>query len=257
MKVDILICSWYKDIPYLEMCLQSIRRFASGFGDVRLLVALEEVPEFMPIASEFQTDLCHYNRDQHPVKWHLHHQAMKCNADKFCINADFILHTDSDCIFTESVSPRDYFVDGKPELLVQSYETCGGERQWKGPTERALGFSCSHETMRRHPAVHYRGMYKEMRECVELVHKMPFDEYVLSCKPDFPWGFSEFNALGSFVLNSHWAEKYHIIDTGAVGHPPSSKKLVQFWSHSPKNQPQSTPWGLNMTPEKAFNKLLK
>lgn len=233
MKVSILIVTYAKDIEWLRYCLKSIRKCATGFHEVVVVYPRQEIREFEPICLEFEEwariglrwDVF---QQANPPLGQLHHQIQKCHADSYCSDSDFILHVDADCIFTESVTPYNYFVDDKPVLLIQSYESLGSAVPWKGCTEKALAFPCPFETMRRHPAIHYRYTYADVRKRVEEVHNCHFFSYVLAQKPAFPQGFSEFNALGSFALKNY-PNSYHLIDVGKEPHPHS--KLTQFWSH--------------------------
>jgi hypothetical protein len=161
---------------------------------------------------------------------------MKCKADEICPIADFILHIDSDCVFTDNVTPDDYFVNGNPVLLYQSYESLfrlqggatGGYGNWQNVTSIALGWKVLNETMRRHPSVHYRGIYKDMRDFITKRFGS-FDEYVLSRKDIYPQGFTEFNTLGSFVEKFH-NDKYHWINVEEPANRPKDK-VLQNWSH--------------------------
>lgn len=234
MNVQIQIVSYFKDRGWLDYAIESIEKFCSGFAGVVLVIPQDELNHFIDVKSNM-ISIKTYNRTKDKSKWHLHHQIMKCNAELYCPEADFILHTDSDCIFTEPITPNEYFVDGKPVMLVEKYERLGGSN-WKTTTDKALGINSVWETMRRHPAVHYRGMYSQFRSAVMAHNRMQFENYVLRCKPDFPWGFSEFNAIGNFIMQRpEWRDKYHIIDLETQQRPKD--KLLQFWSH----------WGLDGT----------
>jgi hypothetical protein len=180
---------------------------------------------------------CHYFEEAPPPKGHLHHQIIKCEADIVCPSADLIMHIDSDCVFHEPVKPESYMVNGKPMFLIGRYGKVNGADCWKPPTERALGHPVEYETMRWHPAVHYRMVYPELRERIEKVHGIPFEEYVFNQKPDFPCGFSEFNALGQIALRPEWAQKYHIYDVSNGKFPHSY--LTQMWSHGGLDKQQS------------------
>lgn len=236
-KVDILIASYARDYDWCEFNLRSIVKFATGFHGVTLLVPSHDAALFLKLEQK-------YTRPELPVlvkhyvvmpgKEFNHHQAMKCYADVFCPQADFILHTDSDCIFTAPVTPDDYFVDGKPVLLKRAYAdiaSSGSEHAgsiwWQAQTERALGFPCPYETMRRHPAVHPKWIYSWLRSHIERIHLTPFTDYVLKQKEAALQGFSEFNALGSFAHEFH-ENDYHWIDQQFEADPP--KKLHQNWS---------------------------
>lgn len=232
MKTEIAIVSWAKDIEYLKGCLSSIRKFASGFSGVTLLVPEQERNQFSWVQ---EVDLKTYDRVADSRLFHLQHQAMKCRADEWCPDADLIFFMDSDCFFIEPVTPADYLVNGKPVLCIENFARLGGN-PWKATTDRALGINSQFETMRRHGAIHYRGLFPEFRKLVENVNKMPFMDYVLSCKPDYPWGYSEFVALGNFALMSHWRPKYHFIDVGEQAYPPDH--LLDVWSHAPPEAAQ-------------------
>ena len=257
MKTEIFIVSYSPDIQYLEYCIRSVEKFARGFSGVTLLVPTHERKMGLWANFEYRNGikikLRDYTVPDNRALWHLAHQIQKCRAEEWCPDADLILHTDSDCIFTEAVTPDDYIIDGKPRLMIEDFTRMPGSH-WKDTTERALGTTAKYETMRQHPAVHYAGMYGDMRRRVEAVHNMPFNDYVLAQKPDFPWGFSEFCALGAFVLiASKWKSKYHIIDLGRSPWPKT--KLMQFWSHGPIDSEQPMPNGGKGTPMAVFKML--
>lgn len=244
-----MICSWRNDIQYLEYCLRSIAKFATGFQNIVLVVAEEEEKLFR----QYQSDcvLKAYKRVSEPIKWHLDSQAQKCLADVHC-TADFVCFVDSDCCFIEPVTPSDYFASGKPILLIESFDRLP-DNPWKWPTDKALGIDAKWESMRRHGAVHYRGLFVEFRRHIQNNHGVLFRDYVLSCKPEFPWGFSEFVALGNFAIISPWKDKYHFIDLGMQVRPKD--KLLQFWSHAPIDKLQDLPSGGKGTPMEEFRRL--
>jgi hypothetical protein len=169
-----------------------------------------------------------------------------CRADELCPYADFILFTDSDCIFTKPVCPADYFVGGKPVMLGKTFASMEREKCpalcWRQPTIDALGFAPEYETMRRHPAVHPRGLFAPFRAAVEKHTGRAFDEYVLGCKSTYPQGFAEFPSLGAFALKT-MPEQYHFVDVDGPGMDAKADsgssmtepRLTQFWSHHIKN----------------------
>lgn len=231
MNTQIFIVSYSKDIPWLEYCLRSISKFCQGFGGTRLLVPQQEQHLFTTLAAKHGVILLTYDRNTPPIKWHIHHQLEKCRADQWCPDADFILHTDSDCVFRETVTPGDYFHDRKPILLMEPYTAIDHPHRggWKATTERAVGFPVEYEFMCRHPAVHYQALYGDIRRTVEQVHGTSFEDYVLSVKPDYPWGISEHNVMGAIAHTAKWHDLYHWIDVSKEARPHD--KLLQFWSH--------------------------
>ncbi len=230
LAVEILIVSFSKDRDWLLHCLNSVRKFCEGFSGTTVLVPEVERNEFASFARSHGVRLACYDRQRDPILWHLDHQRMKSRADEVCPDADLILHVDSDCVFTERASPDDYLLRGRPVHVVKPYASFKSALPpWRACTEAAVGWAVHHETMCRLPILHWRDLYSALRTRVETVHGRPFDEYVLSCAPTFPWGFSEFNALGQLALSEPWRHRYHIVDKSVETPPPS--KLRQFWSH--------------------------
>lgn len=240
-KVEILIVSYAKDLPYLRWCLESIKKFATDFSGVTLVVPSVEIGDFKDFAQETNWKLRVYNRTEDKRKWHLAAQVEKCLADQHCPDADFILHTDSDCIFTEPVTPDDYFVNGKPVMVIEAYSRLKGN-PWQSIVRKALGWLPEYETMRRHPQVNPVGIYADVRQRVERVNRMRFADWVLMQKGDFPFGFTEHNTIGAVALRDlRWRTAYHWIDAGKE--TPPKEKLLQFWSHSPPDKPQKSQHG--------------
>lgn len=255
--VEIFIVTYHKDAEFLKYSLYSIKKFARGFAGVTVVCPDRDVEVIEPICREWGPEGTALELFQeHDGKGMLHHMAIKCMADHFC-QSDFILHTDSDCIFTEPITPLDYFVGGKPVLLMEHYDRFIDRYptilQWKVTSEKALRFKCDYETMRRHPAVHPRAVYAGVRERIERVHKMPFLDYVLSCKPDFPQGFSEFNVIGGYA-RKEMADHYLWIDTAET--VPPKDKVCQFWSHGGLDRPTDTGAFVPDTPRTIIKRIL-
>lgn len=240
MNVSIHIASHAKDRDYLFWCLRSIIKFARGFYRVVVTVPAQEIKQFPRNELPGQPLVTTYTRTPDTSRWQLQAQIQKCRADIHCPRADFILHMDSDCIFTDHVRPEDYFIDDKPYMLIESYEHLPADTPWKAVTEKVLGQPCAWETMRRHPQVNPVAVYSELRQHVESVHHLPFEVWVLTQRGGWPPGFSEHNAIGSFALaHPQLKNEYHWIDVKKDPVPPD--RIKQFWSLSPVDQPQGTP----------------
>lgn len=250
MTVDILIATCLKDMAYLEYCVKSVHKFASGFNRLVLVVAQEEEPHFRKFCEGAQVKT--YQRTPDQVKWQIAAQAQKCMADLHC-EADFIFMMDSDCVFIEPVTPADYFVSRKPVMLYESYLNLPG-CPWREPTEKALGWPVEHEFMRRHGQTLPRRVFFDMRERIQNLHQMPFENYVLAQKPTFPWFFSEHNCLGAYAFHDpHWRGEIHWVNLAM--HVRPKDKLYQAWSHSPPHLPQALPIGGNGVPLELYQKL--
>lgn len=229
MKTSILIVSHAKDIRWAKFCLFSIKQFATGFYEVVVAVPTADIGAFADTAQATGVRLVPFDQARPPLG-HLDHEVQKCMADKYCPTTDCVMHVDSDCFFRAPVTPDTYFHDGKPVLLIQDFNNAGPARCWKASTEKALGHAVKYETMRRHPAVHYLGVYENLRDAVSRAHRCHFSQYVLS-QPTNPIGFSEFNCLGQIALLPQWRDRYTVINVDFAPYPQSP--LVQFWSHGP------------------------
>jgi len=241
MKTDIFIVTHSRHLPWLRLCLQSIRKFASGFHRVVIVVPMAECGAFNLIQDfDSRISLCTFRQSDPPLS-HLHHCYVKCTANEFDCTADYFLYIDSDCVFREPVAPEDYFVGDKPVLLCEAYESIIRKKMpeicWRDGTSKTLGFVPTHECMRRHPAVHSSDVLKKFRQHVEAVHHMNMLDYALAQRPDFPVGFNDFNNLGAYAHRFH-PDQYHLIDL--TDHPElrPHDKLVQYWSHGDPTRPQ-------------------
>lgn len=254
MKTSILIVTHLPDLAYLEFNLRSIAKFATGFHEVVVLVPQDEYDKFNHLPSLYPISLVYYFRNSQPSHWHLAHQVQKCRADSWCPDADFVLHTDSDCMLTEPVSPEDYFVDGKPVMLYTHYDRLEEKTPWRPVVSAVLKRRVNHEFMRRHPQVNPIGVYPALRDHIEQLHGKGFDEFVMSRKPN-PLGFSEHNVIGAFAFdNPGFKTSYHWHNTETDGVP--KEKLLQFWSYSPVDKPQKTPHGHHTIPAEVAERIL-
>lgn len=249
-KVAINYCTFARDLEWTDVSLGSFRKYASGFSAVTIVVPTCDVDKFLPFERRYSTPECPVlikNFLEYPGKGFVHHLAMKCYADVFQPDATHILHMDPDTLFCAPVTPDDYFIDGKPVLVIEPYAALprikehawDGRLNWKGVTEAALKFDCEYETMCRHPAVHKKEAYDAMRKYIESIHLTPFVDFVIKQKNSFPQGFGEFNTLGSYV-HKFMHDEYHFWDRGHKGIASDPEpKVKQLWSYSGANNPEN------------------
>lgn len=245
------------DCQFLKYCLYSIREFAAGFSGVTVMCPDRDVEVIEPVCREWGPENLSLEMfTEVEGKGMLHHMAIECMADQFC-DADFILHFDSDLIFLEKVTPADYFVAGKPVLLMEAYERFKdnhpGVLRWQETTQKAIGKPVSFEFMRRHPAVHHRDIYAKTRETVEAEQKKPFLDWAVSGQNEFPQSWSEYNVLGA-VAWIRARPRYHWINTG--NDLPPKSKLWQGWSHGGLDRPSDQGQFVPQTPREIFKKVL-
>lgn len=246
-NVGLLYVTFARDLQWLDYSLQSFRKYATGFTNVAIVVPTCDVEQFLYLEKKFSTDICPVlikSFLEYPAKGFVHHLAMKCYGDVFLPKSSFILHMDPDCLWHTKFDVDDYFVGGKPTLLIEPFDAIRqagheGRYGWRRVVEEALKFPVTHETMCRHPAVHHRWIYKAVREHMEAQHTTPFLDYVLRQTNKFPHGFCEFNTLGAYALERH-RDKYHFIDRAFDGemHDPIPL-LDQMWSYQGADSPEN------------------
>jgi hypothetical protein len=178
--------------------------------------------------------------DWPPGKGMLMHMRHIVYADEWCPDADFIAHIDADCIFTEPVTPEDYVKDGRPILRYELFDRItkrhGGVGKWKEVTEKCLPFPIPYETMRCHPEVYHRGLYRETRDLMKIKTGKSVDDYMQEQRNEFPQSFCEFCTLGNVVME-RFRDHYVLVEQSGDTVVPSNK-LQQFWSHGPINESQ-------------------
>lgn len=236
MRTDILIVTFAKDIEFAKYSLISINKFCSGFGQVLIVVPMQDVDMFIAIASPFGFNVRGFHERE--GKGMLHHQAIICEADKWCNQADTILHIDADCIFWEPCTPDDYLLNGKPILYRERFEDFKIHEtrySWKKCVEDATGIIPEWETMVRHPSIFLRKTYEDTRDIISAHTNQGWREYILSCKNDYPQTFTEFPTLGAIALQFH-ADGYHWVDYSTqpinnYEYDRTLDKLKAFWSH--------------------------
>jgi len=246
-RVEVNYTTFARDLEWMDYSLRSFRKYTTGFSGVTIVVPTVDVEKFLPLEKRYSTPDCPVwikNFIEYPGKGFVHHLAMKMYADVFHPNATHVLHMDPDSLWIAPATPEDYFVDDKPVLLIEPYESIkkyhAGRFHWKEVTEGTLKFNCDYETMCRHPAVHCRWLYRELRDYIEKIHVIPFENYCLKQKNSFPQSLGEFNSLGAFALEKH-KDEYHFINRGYDEEASDpNKKVLQLWSYtgvrSPENQ---------------------
>jgi hypothetical protein len=113
-------------------------------------------------------------------------------------DADFFIHIDSDCVFTQQVSRLD-FLDKQGRVYVKRVEYAKlneAFRRWQAGAERLVNESVPMETMTGFPFVFPREAYQGLIEHVERQHEKPFLETLKSLKD-----FNEFTPLGHYLIH--------------------------------------------------------
>lgn len=229
-KTDIFIRAYPKDLKWFKYCLDSIELFARDFGMVNVVCTEQDKSAILTSLVGRHNTVLHLD-PPNGGGW-IEQQLSKFNSDRYT-DADFICHFDMDCIFTEPVTPLDYFTDGKPDLWYDEYDGPNlrdhpGVQAYRPTTAKALGLPVSDvtvETLRRFPIVYPRWLYKATRERIEKTHGIPIAEYI---KRNIG-GMGECNVLGFWGYKTRPEEfaLWHM--NNYCNKPP---KLKQYWSHS-------------------------
>ena len=234
MTCSILIKSFPKDFAWLSYCLKSIHKFASGFSEIVVVIPddsdlhltcerLVKIHEPGPLATSVYDHGSGYSFQQ----------VVKMNADKYT-TADFILHIDSDTIFTRPVyafdsieGPSPFITNDKPLWLMTPFkDILPTDKNLAAHVEamrRFSGIDPEWEYMRRMGQVIPRWAYACFREFCLTKHGMTFEQYAMS--QGFR-GISEFNLMGH-LLHREYPNFIHFHDT-RYGIPDSC--VMQSWS---------------------------
>lgn len=238
MRLVLQYTTFRRDLAWLDYSLMSFRKFCTGFSGVKIVVPTTDIDAFLPLEQKYSTPDCPVlvrTFMEYPGKGFCHHMAMICYADVFSPDATHIAHIDPDCLFTRPTSPSDYIIDDRPILLIEPFDAIRqhghmGRYGWKAVTENALKIPVQYETMCRHPAVHCKWLYKAVREHMEARHSIPFYDYVLRGKNDFPHEYAEFPTLGAFAVEMY-PHKYVFINRGFDQEKNDPiPHLEQFWA---------------------------
>jgi hypothetical protein len=220
-RMAIFIRTFKNDAQWLVYCLRSIKKFCTGYSEVVLACPKEDMAVIQQVVAPYRHRVVPVEND--PAKGYLEQQVTKLCADQFT-DAEYILMTDSDCLFIVPNTPLSWFTNGRIVHLITPWAALegGGAMVWRKPTEAALGYPCEYETMRRHPFVFPRSVIANCRKWIENRHRKPIREYVLSTG-----GFSEFNSLASYAM-SREPQWFTFVNTTNNPLPPEIVK--QFWS---------------------------
>lgn len=240
MKTAILMVTYRKDIDFAVYAFEAVKKYATGFSDLVCCVPTPDVPLFAAAAEPCGFRVVGF--DERKGKGMLHHMVKILEADLLCPEADAILHMDADCMFTAPVTPADYFDGDKPIVFRQRYESFrrfDSRYSWKAAVRNATGIDPEWETMCRHPSVYLREVYAATREIITAHVQQDWEEYVLSCRNEYPQTFAEFPTLGAVAIKcSDW--RYSWVEVALVDDaqrlydiipPQPPAKLTAFWSH--------------------------
>lgn len=217
MTCDIFVRSYAGDFEWLTYCLRSIQRFAKGFRKTIVVVPHGQHP---PTGTAETVFFIHEKMDGY-----LDQQSCKLHADSFT-DADYILYTDSDTIFTREITPSDCVDGNRANWLYTPYSSLTGDNAqfWRAVTEKAMKRPVEFEFMRRHPFCVPRWALEGLRQWFWRVHGMSLENYI-AAQPSKD--FSEWNIMGAWLWNHH-RERINWTNTDVELGVPF---VHQHWSH--------------------------
>lgn len=232
---QIFLVTYHKDIPWLEFCLRSVKKFCTGFTGLTLVVPNAEMSLFKRFKDE---GISLKGFDERPGKGMLHHMAIECMADQFVPpGTECVLHLDADTIFNGPTDASQFFRDGKPIYVWRTYDSLYDPQRkvnsdcviWKERTEKALGFQTNVYGMCVMPCINSLKLFPEFRAWIEEQHKMSFVDWFCSGPNAFPQDVSEYAALGAFAKEL-MPDLYHWLD--CAKEPVPKENSFHFHSHS-------------------------
>lgn len=237
---EILIVSYSKDLPWLELCLESIRKFLTGFQGVTIAYPEHETHLFAHLPVKFGTRGFSY--PEVAGKGMVQHMIIMAEAEKIVPrDTQFVLLCDSDCIFRMPTSPTDYFTAGKPHYLIRTWESLTRQDprdprkkvvsdclQWKAPTDRQLGFDTPFYTMCLNTSVFPINFFPRYRAGVSAVQRKPFPQFMLEGQNTFPQSVMDWTAMGAWA-HRFMHDEFTWFDVDRGEYPVDRKKA--FWSH--------------------------
>lgn len=217
--IDIFIKTYHRDFKWLKYALESIKRNVFQYNNLILLVPEHEKHLFDTRELPKRTMLFYVKERGNG---YLFQQWCKLSAYKYS-SADFIMMSDSDCIFTRAIYLQDYIRDDKPQILYTSWEKVGDAVCWREPTEKIIGEEVPWETMRRNCLIYHRSTLGNLS-----IWKPDLENIVMNSER-----FSEFNLIGSYAYKFE-QEKYKFVNTDDWTYVPPLAE--QLWSHASKNE---------------------
>lgn len=214
MSIDIFIKSYRKDFWLLYYSLRSIVMNVSGYENIVLLIPIED-KDFLDNSKIPSGTIVHYVLEY--GNGYMSQQVFKTQAHSYC-KSEFILFSDSDCIFHRKVNLKSVIKDNKPEILYTDYSKVEDAIVWKEPTSKFMGEEVLYELMRRNNIVYHRSTIKALNK-----FNTDLPTYIMNSAV-----FSEFNAIGAYAMKFE-PHKYRFTNTDNWEY--SEPLALQCWSY--------------------------
>jgi FkbM family methyltransferase len=217
---DIFIRTYKGDYAWLNYCLQSIQKFCTGFRKVWVVSPDQMNVNMIPDWVEWKV------MNDETEDGYLAQQITKLYADVITdYQSDYILHVDSDVIFTRECMPQDFFALTDLKLIWYYTRYSEIETPWQPITSKFMGETVPYEFMRRFPIMVPRWLYPRLREFCHKLHGMIISDYI---RTQPPRAFSEFNALGAYAYKNH-RDMLHFVNTLETEMPTPVARQFFSW----------------------------
>lgn len=220
MSTSIFIRTYHADLGWLSYCLRSIQRFCSNFKEVVITIPEGQKHLLSHLTAERVIGVY----DAQPG--YKGQQVSKLTAD-IHTDSQFVLHCDSDCIFTKPVTPQTFMRDNKALWYWRPWKDCADEERkaWMHVTTKLLQSFPPGEFMRKSTMMIPRFGYAALREFIQKTHGIPMEAYLMN-QPNNE--ASEYNYMGAYLYEHH-RERVAWHNESVDGPPPSNE--LQFWSY--------------------------
>ena len=196
-RVDIFIKTYKGDQQWLEWCLKSIARFASGFR--RVVIISDQGHSFkdviLPNSTYLEIPLPPARAPLGVRPGYLSQQVAKLNWHRYT-DADAVMMLDSDTILSRAVKPSDFFRNGQPVWYYGKWDLHGGKK-WRPGSEVVVGRDVEFSFMREHPFFLTRQATKAFHSHVE--RRFGQDIEWVYFNESIPAVISEFECFGAFL----------------------------------------------------------
>lgn len=222
MTTDLFVKSHAPDYGWLRYALRSIDKFCTGFRKVVLVAPTADCPRPETTSSEL-----FIQPERQPG--YSFQMVAKCYAD-IVSDADHIVFHDSDCLFTQPVTPETFLRDGKIMWNYTPWEHSREDERnaWVPVMTKFMRGKVDHNFMTRHPFVWPRWLFRALRDYTAKAHGMELLDYIMAQASEATClTFSEFNCAGAYAWQ-HQREHFHWLDTTKDEIPPTV--IRQFWS---------------------------
>lgn len=217
--ITIFIKSYHKDYKLLYYALKSIQLNVKGNYDVVLI--LDKGDELPDNINQLLNNNIRVVWVQREGKGYLWQQYCKISAHRFT-NSEYIMFSDSDCMFDHEINVDEFIKDAKPEILYTDYSKVGDAICWKKPTEDFIKEPMQYEMMRRNCLIYHRSTLESIEQYEpNLKHIILNSEH-----------FSEFNVMSAYAWK-YERDKYNFVNTDNWDY--TDPKGVQLWSLADKD----------------------